>query len=73
MSLTSPSKTNTKYGNYPICNDTLFPEGFYDIGNMTFYEVYQVKKEFVEFIKKVDNAKGLFYSFQKYCLLLDEA
>ena len=60
--------TVCEYGSWPIEDDTMFPEGFFDIGNMTFAQVYSVKKEFVEFIKLVDDAKGLFYSFQKYCL-----
>ena len=60
--------TVCEYGNWPVEDETVFPTGFFDIGNMTFAEVYETKTEFVEFIKLVDDAKGLFLSFQTYCI-----
>lgn len=56
------------YGFWPIADGTKFPPGFFDIGNQTFLTVYKTKKVFVDFIQKVDDAKGLFAAFQKYCL-----
>jgi hypothetical protein len=56
------------YGVWPIEDNTKFPTGFFDIGDLTFLEVYNTKKEFVDFIKLVDDATGLFGSFQNYCL-----
>ena len=45
-----------------------FPEGFCDIGGMTFEEVFQLKKEFVQFtLTQMKNAKGLFKLWQDYC------
>jgi hypothetical protein len=56
------------FGVWPIADDTVFPTGFFDIGDKTFLEVYNTRKEFVDFIKLVDDATGLFGSFQTYCL-----
>ena len=55
------------FGQWAVADETLFPDGFFDIGGKTFNWVYVHKKEFVEFIILVTNPYGLFYSFQKYC------
>ena len=62
------TETLHDFGIWPIEDDTTFPVGFFDIGEMTFEEVYNTRKVFVEFIKLVDDASGLFCSFQTYCL-----
>ena len=55
------------YGVWPIADDTKFPPGFFNIGDQTFLEVYNTKKVFVDFIQRVEDTKGLFAAFQKYC------
>jgi hypothetical protein len=55
------------FGEWPVADETVFPAGFFDIGERTFTWVYEHKKEFVEFIILVSNPTGLFLSFQKYC------
>ena len=66
--MTESNEALHDFGIWPIADDTTFPVGFFDIGEMTFEEVYNSRKEFVEFIKLVDDASGLFSSFQSYCL-----
>ena len=55
------------YGVWPIEDNTKFPTGFFDIGDLTFLDVYNTRKVFVDFIQKVEDTKGLFAAFQKYC------
>ena len=55
------------FGDWPVADTTVFPEGFFDIGLKTFLEVYKSKTEFVDFIILVDKPSGLFKSFQDYC------
>ena len=46
-----------------------WPEGFYDIGGLTFDEVYDRKKEFVNFVLHgMKNCTGMFKSFQDFCV-----
>ena len=45
-----------------------FPEGFCDIGGMTFSEIYAKKKEFVDFtLTEMKNTSGLFKMWKNYC------
>lgn len=50
-----------------VDDETVFPEGFFDIGLRTFKYVFLNKKEFVDFIILVTNPTGIFEAFQKYC------
>jgi hypothetical protein len=59
---------DSAFGYWAIADETIFPPGFFDIGDKTFTWVYEHKKEFVEFIILVSNPTGLFLSFQKYCV-----
>ena len=46
-----------------------WPEGFMDIGGLTFDEVYQRKKEFVEFtLNCMQKCSGMFKLFQEFCI-----
>ena len=65
--MSSSNETPRDFGVWPVANGTKFPHGFFDIGNKTFEEVYNTRKEFVNFIKSVEDASGLFESFQTYC------
>ena len=52
---------------FPVADETQFPENFFDIGLKTFKDVFETKKEFVGFILLVTKPTGLFESFQNYC------
>ena len=56
------------FGSWPVKDDTLFPKGFFDIGGKTFEWVFDNRKEFVEYIREITNATGLWKSFQDYIL-----
>ena len=46
-----------------------WPHGFMDIGGLTFDEVYERKKEFVDFaVNGMQNCSGLFKRFQDFCI-----
>ena len=45
-----------------------WPKGFMDIGGLTFDEVYERKKEFVEFtLNSMTKCSGMFKRFQDFC------
>ena len=45
-----------------------WPKGFMDIGGLTFDEVYERKKEFVEFtLHSMTKCSGMFKRFQDFC------
>ena len=47
---------------------TVWPEGFMDIGGMTFQQVYDRKKEFVDFtLTEMKKCSGMFREFQDFC------
>ena len=50
-------------------NDNLcFPKGFCDIGEIQFKDLFEKKKEWVDFtITDMKNPKGLFKKWQDYC------
>jgi hypothetical protein len=51
---------------WPVNDNTVFPKGFFDIGDKTFDWVYTNKKEFREYILEIKKATGLWKSFQDY-------
>ena len=45
-----------------------WPKGFMDIGGLTFDEVYERKKEFVEFtLTSMTKCSGMFKRWQQFC------
>ena len=45
-----------------------WPDGFMDIGGLTFDEVYERKKEFVEFtLTSMTKCSGMFKRWQQFC------
>ena len=52
----------------------IFPKNFFDIGEMTFEEVFKNKPDYVQFtINEMKNCTGLFLEWQEYCRLKFEA
>ena len=51
-----------------MSGNTIWPDGFCDIGGKTFKWVYDNKKVFVEFcVDEMENPTGMFKKFQEYC------
>ena len=49
--------------------DLSFPKGFCDIGLISFKDLYDRKKEFVDFtLKDMENPSGLFLKWKQFCL-----
>jgi len=59
-------------------DDLFFPKGFCDIGEISFKDLYDRKKEWVDFtLTEMKSPKGMFKTWQDYCkkraqLLKDE-
>ena len=51
-----------------MSSETIWPDGFMDIGGKSFEWVYTNKKVFVEFcLTDMENPTGMFKKFQEYC------
>lgn len=50
-------------------SEIIWPTGFCDIGDLTFEQVFNTKKEFVDFtINDMEKPKGMFKKWKIYCL-----
>jgi hypothetical protein len=46
---------------------TRFPYFMTEFKNQTFKHVYETNQEYVDFMKKITEATGIFKAFQEYC------
>ena len=50
-------------------DELFFPKGYCDIGEISFKELFEAKKEWVDFtLTDMKEPKGLFLKWQQYCL-----
>ena len=52
---------------------TKFPYFMTDFKNQSFKQVYETKQVYVDFMKKVTGATGIFKAFQEYCQIRDQS
>mgnify|MGYP004134969143 CR=1 FL=1 len=58
--------------NKTMSANTIWPDGFMDIGGKSFKWVYEHKKVFVEFcLTEMNGPTGMFKEFQKYCYKME--
>lgn len=62
-------RTDWESYKWVVSDDSKFPYFITDFAHMTFLEVYEKDKEYVDFILKIRECTGFFKAFQDYCII----